>query len=348
MSSANANEGGSIELDVKTDIETENSDQKFPDLINKQTTRHMVLRELPELNQDTSFHDGITKLGRFNNVVKFEMNGMVKQTSDHALLGQPKSNTKAAKVLVGDKKQTHRQRVINMNRSWKERCAKMPMLHPQGRIRVIWDCFMLIILSYSLSEIPFTLAFYQDLRVKTLNVIFSLAFVVNSISFIDILVNFRTARYDKYDRLKLIGNQREIARQYLRGWFWLDLWNALPIEMFHKLEEIRILKMFRIFRWFKIINDLTNIFFSRQMTLLLKLIKILILMFLVSHFGACIWYDVGRDNAQRDNPSWLEENGPDQDSGLLNETTSVKYLWSMYWATVYDNISVYLSYKMFL
>ena len=51
---------------------------------------------------------------------------------------------------------------------------------------------------------------------------------MNVIFFVDIILTFRSAFFDKKD--KLIDNTRKIAISYLKFWFWLDILSIIPIS----------------------------------------------------------------------------------------------------------------------
>ncbi|KAF8566929.1 hypothetical protein P879_03975 [Paragonimus westermani] len=86
---------------------------------------------------------------------------------------------------------------------------------------------MLVLLVANLIMLPVIISFFND-DVSGQWIAFN--GISDTIFFLDIIVNFRTGiiRNDFVD--DIILNPSEIAREYLRTWFALDLLSSLPID----------------------------------------------------------------------------------------------------------------------
>eukprot|EP01084_Bolivina_argentea_P044587 82033_1 len=90
------------------------------------------------------------------------------------------------------------------------------ILHPVGPFRCIWDLFVMLLLLYTSIEIPYTMAFGHSDTTKYIGL------CIDIFLLIDIILNFCTAYFDKYDNLRLITNRKYICKRYFRTCFFID------------------------------------------------------------------------------------------------------------------------------
>lgn len=202
---------------------------------------------------------------------------------------------------------------------------------------------MTVLLIYTCIEIPFSLGFGVDVTLSDWIGVTSL--VVDILLCIDIIINFRTAYFDKYDRLLLHSESNQIAMRYLKGWFGVDLITSFPFEflvpdtwgdvpvyfkVFRVFKLIRLLKLLRFIRMLRILNNFMRTLISREMIVLFKLVRVMCLMILSAHFIASLFYYVGTTRVELGEESWLIS------AGLTEEgtQTSTKYMSAFYWAVV--------------
>ena len=98
-----------------------------------------------------------------------------------------------------------------------------------GRLRLIWDWTILLIVAYLSVMLPFNVAFkaHQNLR------IFYIAdFCLEIVFIVDILLNFRTTFINPKTG-RLVTKPKLIAHNYLTHWFPLDLLAALPFDILY-------------------------------------------------------------------------------------------------------------------
>lgn len=143
---------------------------------------------------------------------------------------------------------------------------KRYMLYPEDRLKMNWDLLIAFILIITCSITPVTLAFYEEESISM--VIFNL--VINILFGIDIIVIFFTAFYN--DDFVLIDDLSLIAKQYLKGWFLLDLLAIFPFEWLTPQESSTtqtdingVTRIARLGRMYKLI----------KLTRLIRLVKVI-------------------------------------------------------------------------
>lgn len=194
------------------------------------------------------------------------------------------------------------------------------IIHPFSRFRAFWDVLMVLVLISTLVILPIELAFYSDdlhePRWMFLNLF------MDAIFMLDILINFRTAFINPYTEEVELTN-KAIFRNYLSGWFVLDLISSFPIDYIVSghtssgdsvpavartikiLRMARLLSLFRIFRFVRLMRYVQKIeevmlsvhsnsdsksiqFEGRMMTFL----NLLFVIAVFSHWNGCIQYFV--------------------------------------------------------
>ena len=106
------------------------------------------------------------------------------------------------------------------------------ILFPWYRSLMLWDFVSILFLAYTALVMPYRLAFEllqpvssERSGLDTFELLIDIFFLV------DILRNFVTASHDLYG--ELIVEPRQIALQYLKTWFTLDLVASFPFEYVH-------------------------------------------------------------------------------------------------------------------
>ena len=172
----------------------------------------------------------------------------------------------------------------------------------------------------------------------------------------DIALNFCTAI-----RVKgfLVTDRRQIAREYLRFWFWVDLLASFPFDIVftststqpdEDVTSLSINKLFRMLRVFKLLRVLR---LSRVMARLreytkvnpsvLLLLKTIAIVIFVWHWAACsYWFVASTEHDYGENfcDNSLHEATNDPgcnrwfDKALLDEDSFGKYSYSWFMAIV--------------
>ena len=173
------------------------------------------------------------------------------------------------------------------------------------RIQLVWDCMVMIVLIWTCIEVPFTLAFNIDL---TLNMPLGVvSFCIDCFLLMDVLVNFRTAYFDSMAPFTLIISEKEIAKHYAKTWFIVDLFTSLPFEfmlpnnsgtkivkLFRIFRLLRLFKLLRFFRMLRTFNNVLRAILTRSVVVTMRLVRIILLMMLFTHYFACIYWWIGQ------------------------------------------------------
>ncbi|XP_074603485.1 hyperpolarization activated cyclic nucleotide gated potassium channel Ih isoform X2 [Brevipalpus obovatus] len=174
-------------------------------------------------------------------------------------LFQPSDN-KLAMKLFGSKKALMKERL-------RQKESGHWIIHPCSNFRFYWDLCMLLLLVANLIVLPVAISFFND-DLSTRWIAFNC--LSDTIFILDIIVNFRTGIMNPDLPEQVILDPQEIARQYMRSWFFLDLISSIPLDYiflifnqeysFHLLQAGRAL---RIFRFAKMLSLLRLLRLSR-------------------------------------------------------------------------------------
>ena len=103
--------------------------------------------------------------------------------------------------------------------------VKKYLIYPENKFKGYWDLFMTFILLITCMETPYIIAFIPEepMSLRIFN------YAIDGLFFVDIIVIFNTVYYD--NDITIIDNHKEIAINYLKGWFAVDLLAILPIDV---------------------------------------------------------------------------------------------------------------------
>jgi CRP-like cAMP-binding protein len=214
-----------------------------------------------------------------------------------------------------------------------EESNKRWLIYPNSRFMKVWDIVIGLLTVYTIIVTPLLLAF--SIRIKVL-LIFEL--IVDVIYLIDCFSHFFIPYYDIDDNL--ITDHKLIARNYLLGWFWIDILSGIPYGSIENLIDYdrsmglskfqRFTKITHIFKVTKLFKS-KNFVYRRKKLQVSKSLKYFFLFFTVflfiSHVFTCIWIYL----AQFNHSNWISA------YGLLDSSHLVLYVSSLYfnWATVF-------------
>lgn len=169
---------------------------------------------------------------------------------------------------------------------------------------------------------------------------------INVSTFVHIFVSNSQTCTNVYNN-RLIVDEWEIAKRYIRGWFFIDLLTSLPFEfMVPKSNVVKVVKVLRIFRFVRIVKILRlfkmiktfdgfmSQFVRHELITALKFCKIFSLMLLCAHLSACFWFFVGYSTMDSDTGSWVSRHISDDKEVLDEMNTFDKYSYAWYWAVV--------------
>ena len=213
------------------------------------------------------------------------------------------------------------------------------LFFPENFLRFLWDIFMLFIVLYLGVSVPFLLAFNVSYILPD-----ELDYTITGLYFIDIGVNFNTAVYIKGT---LSVSRKVIIQDYMKFWFWIDVFSALPIDIFidntlktnstSYVKTVRLLKFIRIFKLVKLIKlsklkytlaKIEDRVTNKQLIAAILILKLQVYVFLIAHFIACFMYSISAESLSPNNFINLIVNK----SNDLCESIDCLYLSSIYWA----------------
>ena len=150
---------------------------------------------------------------------------------------------------------------------------------------------------------------------KTFNVCVDIFFLI------DILINFNTGYYDSKGELH--ADRWDIAKNYLKGWFFIDFFSAFPFDLissrsdgqsvtrlsklprvYKVLKTFKILKMFRLMKmgvWIQKFLEKNHIHNAIGRT-----IKFFIILLFILHLVSCFWIIIGKLEEDKVD-TWLVE-----------------------------------------
>ena len=202
-------------------------------------------------------------------------------------------------------------------------------INPNGIFLILFDMILFFFSIYAIIFSPIDFAFTIDKIPNLLSKSSIMDFTIDFFFFIDLFIGFFTAYYN-FDE-QLITNNRLIIKNYLKGWFFINLISGIPLNSIFKImdyykknnsivhsftnDKWKILQLFQLFRLLKLFKSFTyNSFIQlihrkikRIDDLLLKwfiLYMSLFLFFVSVHLLSCIFIFL----SQLDFPNWISVN----------------------------------------
>eukprot|EP00392_Amoebophrya_sp_AT5.2_P003638 g3643.t1 len=208
----------------------------------------------------------------------------------------------------------------------------IPVFHPDCNARIIWQVVMVFPLMYMGTVVPYRLAFI-DFRIYTgdryTNLNFDIAkatdgtawevtdILLDIFFWMDLVYNFFVAYFDVHGRLN--SHPYQIWRNYLGGWFTLDLLACLPASFWSNMITIsgdsnankitRLPQLYRIGRLARLskmgkvsavlrkllsrLNQHSFVFWLSSTlgkSRLANVSKFLMMLLFISHIFGCFWY----------------------------------------------------------
>ena len=220
------------------------------------------------------------------------------------------------------------------------------MLYPNDTMKMVWDIFISIVLLISCFTTPFDLAFANLINDYPSYRIFGN--VIDGLFLLDIFISFFSATQNT--EFKTIDSRKKIAKNYLKGWFVVDLLAILPLELILSGQDVnslvrvarigklyKLIKITRLVRLLKVIKQqgkllhrLNEIF---QLGAGFEKLSFFIMVFLMlSHFMACFWIftaDLSIDDMEQSEimgeTNWILQ------GGYEGFSTSELYIVSLYY-----------------
>mmetsp|Transcript_70469 Transcript_70469/g.199861 ORF Transcript_70469/g.199861 Transcript_70469/m.199861 type:complete len:714 (-) Transcript_70469:147-2288(-) len=189
---------------------------------------------------------------------------------------------------------------------------KVLMLRPASPLRLAWDLFSLLVISYDMFTMPLMAFDYEDNEFTG-----SMRLMANIFWTLDIFMAF-VSGYNHGGIVEMrVG---KVARHYLRTWFFPDIlivltdwvffyssFNLTSVLNIARLGKtlrlsrmLRLLRAFRIAKFIMIIEELGDFIFSDNLVAYIRIFKLMFVLALINHFTACIWYAIGSIEEEED------------------------------------------------
>ena len=229
---------------------------------------------------------------------------------------------------------------------------------PDAGSRAIWDAINLILLSWTTFEIPVNMLFEEAGGESApglscdWNTFMIINFTVDILFLVDVVVSFNTAYFD--DNSILVDDRLQIALNYMKSWFVLDVGTSVPLDQIicalgidgaidgqivRSIKIVRLLKLARILKFMRILKKWERISGSKTVRTASRMGKFIFLMIFVTHISGCIWMipvvhgncaPGSVENAEGTCTNWLKQYAPH-----LNQPDS-------HWSSKYG-IAIYFS-----
>ncbi|CAG9836524.1 unnamed protein product [Diabrotica balteata] len=263
----------------------------------------LTFRDITALKQPIETDDtkgGLSKFAKLARSVTRSRSVLVSQFSSHL------PNLKDAT------KQSHLAQMMSLSADimpqYRQEAPKTPphiLLH-YCAFKAIWDWIILCLTFYTAIMVPYNVAFKNKTSEDvSLLVVDS---IVDVIFFIDIVLNFHTTFVGPGG--EVVSDPKVIRMNYLKSWFIIDLLSCLPYDVFNAFDHdedgigslFSALKVVRLLRLGRVVRKLDRYLeYGAAMLILL-----LCFYMLVAHWLACVWYSIGRSDADNGvQYSWL-------------------------------------------
>ena len=217
------------------------------------------------------------------------------------------------------------------------------IFYPKTKFKFVWNTILALILLYTATVTPFTMAFVESTDWDQWKVI---DLSIDVIFFLDFLINCLTAYYDDFDNL--VSSVWKIVIHYAKSWMIIDIISFFPFNLFdsnpdssaHRnpnnlskflripriyriLKVSRLLKMLVHYKNFELADKFQSCFSLKNS--IMRLIKSLLTIAVCLHIFACFWFFSAK----------IDQFGPDtwvSRYGYQNYDIGTLYLISIYWA----------------
>ncbi|CAD8132259.1 unnamed protein product [Paramecium octaurelia] len=202
------------------------------------------------------------------------------------------------------------------------------VIDPSSTIKILWDFFMLFVLSWQMVFVPLKICFFIQIQDPILN--FILNYLPVYVYLMEIVLTFLTGYYEHG---VLIMDQKQVAKHYFKKSFFYDLLNVLPLLVsayyvqsnwleFSVLVKVKTLKFLS--------DQLEEVFGLRtNYQTLIDVLRLMIQFIFLSHLFGCFWHylgilqgDYGMTN------TWINA------LELEDESWQIRYINSIYWSSI--------------
>ncbi|KAF5298054.1 hypothetical protein FQA39_LY11822 [Lamprigera yunnana] len=175
------------------------------------------------------------------------------------------------------------------------------ILSHYGTFKTFWDWLILMATFYVAVVVPYNASFVNSGRPSVI-----MDVVVEGLFFLDIIFNFRTTFVSS--KGEVVSNWQAISLNYVRTWFIVDLFAALPFDLLYALyggeksgpSHTHLIKLTRLLRLARLLQKMDR--YSQYSAMILTLLMLSFT--LVAHWLACLWYVIADKEKERNDNNW--------------------------------------------
>lgn len=234
--------------------------------------------------------------------------------------------------------------IINMNQRnlWRSYYFFFPSSH----WKLSWDVFIVCLILYCIVVNPVQAAFAssENTDLNDFELLIDISF------FIDVVITFRTVIYSKIIDAWIM-NWKEIALNYIQGWFLVDFLSCIPYDWIiiastkqsqsNGTKALQLFRMLRVIRFGKLLHKIKSSsavgFIETKLHIspnTIEIMKIIFIMLFTSHLVACIMWGLSSDLTKR---TWYDyphagQHGENIYINLRQSGFLEQYVTSFYWA----------------
>eukprot|EP00736_Rhodelphis_marinus_P007637 Rmarinus@m.3765 len=197
---------------------------------------------------------------------------------------------------------------------------------PDSTQLVLRDFVFLVLIVYAFYDVTYRYSFdhYATGTLKLFNLI------IDVIWLWDVTIRCRTSYINEIGQLET--DIRKVLLAYLKTKdFFLDFLGAIPWDLITGYNELVLIKLFRLHRFYEKYRLLMEIFeATTAKTLQLQILRMMGVVLLLIHLTACGWYlsaSIGSTGDESFDDNWLEAYW-----GETEISHSARYITSLYWA----------------
>ncbi|CAD8174959.1 unnamed protein product [Paramecium pentaurelia] len=215
----------------------------------------------------------------------------------------------------------------NLYKKIESELEKIPLISPESRLKIVWDCVVMISRLYFLFTIPLDLAWNQQQIIY--GQLYTPTILMIMLLVIDFILSFNNSFYQFG---QIVSNRVTIAKNVISKSYGLEAISILILVIYAIIfnsskQGFNLMDDWNIPKLISQIEETLNL--SKPSSSLLELFKLLLVLFFVLHCYSCLWYFVGYySQLYQEKGSWLEF------YHIENETWQVQYLYSFYFSTV--------------
>ena len=188
------------------------------------------------------------------------------------------------------------------------------LIHPSHPARAAWDIMLAVFVLYSILVVPMRIGF--DLEAGSDTFMFWFEVSIDFLFISDIFVNSRTAYFNVLNG-RLETDSRQILKNYLKGWFIIDLSSSIPVDLIilgteagvssenldtgpskemkltKVIKGLRLIRMMKLLRLLKISKYLKTAQEELQVNpAIIELLALGVKTLFLMHLAACMWHYV--------------------------------------------------------